>query len=302
MKRTEILRRLEERLARGEISEKTYVEIKARYDAEPEEPEPVERTAEASLEETVSRIKEDAVRAAAEATRAVGEAMRAADFSGIGVHLSEEAIRIAGSGVVTGQPVRTREFKAAGSARVQGDLEADVAKVAGSCAFEGNVRADEFRSSGSSRIAGSLKADTVESSGSLQCEKDCQADEVVASGSLRVGGMLKADEVHASGAIQIGGGLEAEEVHLELGGSSSIPTIRAEEIHVRSTGGFLRSRGDLTADRIEGEEIWLEGTTASFVKGEEVRIGPHCHIDVVEAEDLVVHESSEVKERRVPPR
>src|SRR2546428_852375 len=39
MKRKDILRKLEERLARGEINEKTYLEIKARYDSEPEEPE-----------------------------------------------------------------------------------------------------------------------------------------------------------------------------------------------------------------------------------------------------------------------
>src|SRR5439155_2767317 len=39
MKRKDILRKLEERLARGEINEKTYLEIKVRYDSEPEEPE-----------------------------------------------------------------------------------------------------------------------------------------------------------------------------------------------------------------------------------------------------------------------
>ncbi len=54
----------------------------------------------------------------------------------------------------------------------------------------------------------------------------------------------------------------------------------------------------MTADRIEGEEIELEATTAALVKGDEVRIGPHCHIDVVEAKELVVHSSSEVRERR----
>ena len=70
---------------------------------------------------------------------------------------------------------------------------------------------------------------------------------------------------------------------------------------MRSTGGFLRSRGDLTADRIEGTEVNLEGTTAEFVKGEEVRIGPHCKIGVVEAQELVVYESSEVRERRTGP-
>ncbi len=39
MRRKDILRKLEERLARGEINEKTYLEIKARYESEPEEPE-----------------------------------------------------------------------------------------------------------------------------------------------------------------------------------------------------------------------------------------------------------------------
>src|SRR2546428_6791182 len=44
MKRKDILRKLEERLARGEINEKTYLEIEARYDSEPEEPEPSQPT------------------------------------------------------------------------------------------------------------------------------------------------------------------------------------------------------------------------------------------------------------------
>src|SRR3970040_461710 len=38
MHKDELLRRLEERLARGEIGEKTYLDIKARYDAMPDLP------------------------------------------------------------------------------------------------------------------------------------------------------------------------------------------------------------------------------------------------------------------------
>jgi hypothetical protein len=79
-----------------------------------------------------------------------------------------------------------------------------------------------------------------------------------------------------------------------------VKSIEAGDISVRTTGGFLRTRGDLTAERIKGQDIDLEGTTAGYVEGADVRIGPHCRIDVVVARDLVVHESSEVKERRVP--
>src|SRR2546425_1238085 len=116
--------------------------------------------------------------------------------------------------------------------------------------------------------------------------------------SLSVKGSVKAEEFRLSGSVRIDGGLKAEEVEIDLQGTSKIPTIEAEEIRVKATGGFFRVRGELTADRIEGEEIELEATTAALVKGDEVRIGPHCHIDVVEARELVVHSSSEVRERR----
>ena len=300
MKRADILSRLEERLARGEISEKTYLDIKARYEAEPDEGEAATGPAiDASIGDAVSRVAEEATRVAQEAVRAAGDAMRAVDFSGMGVRLSEDAIKIAGSGVVSGQPVRTREFKAAGSAKVQGDLEAEVAKVAGSCTFDGNVRVEEFRSSGSVRIAGDLRAEHVEASGSFQVDGSVDAEDVVTSGSLRVAGHLKAETFHASGTARIDGELTAEEVLIEMSGSSVLQNVKAEQVQVRSTGGFIRSRGDLTAERIEAEEIRLEGTAASFVKGDSVHIGPHCRIGVVEARELVVHESSEVKERHV---
>lgn len=294
MKRKDILRRLEERLARGEVSEKTYLEIKARYDAEPEEV--VEGSPEASLEEAITQITEGAVRAA---SSAVDETFRAVDFSGIGVRLSDEAIKIAGSGVVSGKPVRTRMFKSAGSARVQGDLEAEETKIAGSCVVEGDIRTEEFKSSGSTRVAGSLRAGELEASGSLHVGKDIEAKDLRTSGRLEAGGNVKAKDFRASGSVRIPGELAADDVDIELGGSSVISTIRAKDVSVRATGGFWRGRGDLTAKHIEGDDIALEATTADFVKGQDVRIGPHCRIGVVEAHGLVVHESSDVKERRM---
>src|SRR5436309_2158357 len=177
MKRKDILRKLEERLARGEINEKTYLEIKARYESEPEEPEESEEAASPNVDlgsaigGAVAQATADATRMANDAVRAVGDAMRAVDFSGGTTKLSDETIRIVGSGVVSGNPVK-------------------------------------------------------------------------------------------------------------------------------ATGGFFRVRGELAVDRIEAEDIELEATTAAFVKGESVVIGPHCKIDIVEAKRLSVHQSSEVRERR----
>src|SRR5438046_6378372 len=110
--------------------------------------------------------------------------MRAVDCTVVTTKLSDETSKIVGSGVVSGKPVRTHEFKSAGSARVQGSLIAEVARVAGACSFEGDVQVEEFRSAGSVRIAGNLNAETIESSGSLQVEGSIKAEEVSLSGSL----------------------------------------------------------------------------------------------------------------------
>src|SRR2546422_1062296 len=217
MKRKDILRKLEERLARGEINEKTYLEIKARYDSEPEEPEESEPSQPAmpDLGEAIGAV----------VAQATAEAGRHAEHAG--------------------------------------------------------------------HVIG-------ETSGALQVDGSIEAEEISSSGSLTVKGRVDGEEFRSSGSVRIDGGLKAEEVAIDLGGTSKISTIEAEEIRVKATGGFFRIRGELTADRIEGEEIELEATTAAFVKGEEVRIGPHCHIDVVEGKELVVHSSSEVRERRTP--
>lgn len=315
MKRRDILRKLEERLARGEINEKTYIEIKARYDAEPEEPEEIEESMPpppvppipplppladlgSHISEAVNQATAEASRAASEAARAVGDAMRSMDFSAGSTRLSDEAIKIVGSGVVTGNPVKTVEFKSAGSAKVQGSLIAEVARIAGACNFEGDVEVEEFRSAGSVRIAGGLKGENVEASGALQVDGSIHAEDLSSSGSLQVKGSVAAENFHSSGSVRIDDGLKAENVSIDLGGRSEIRTIQGESIHVKATGGFFRVRGDLTADRIEGENVDLEATTAAFVKGENVTIGPHCKIDVVEAHHLSVHQSSEVRERR----
>ena len=98
MRRKDILRKLEERLARGEINEKTYLEIKARYESEPDEPEDMgEPTAPsmdlgATIGNAVAQATAEASRVAGEAARVVGETMRAVDFSGVGTKLTDESM------------------------------------------------------------------------------------------------------------------------------------------------------------------------------------------------------------------
>ena len=319
MKRSEILRRLEERLARGEISEKTYVEIKARYEAEPEEPEPqdadrggeghaghgghpedlgllIERTIRESVEPMLRSLP-DVERRIRESVEPAISGMRFGDF-GEGVQSRNGNVKIVGSGAVSGNPVRAHEFKSAGSGRVTGDLEADVARAAGSCVFEGSVKAREFHTAGSARVHGNLRGQEVHSSGALSVGGDLEGQEVHVRGSMSVGGRTTAEEFKLSGGGKFGGPLEAREVDIELGGDVSVPAIHGTEVNVRRPAGFFRGRCELRADRIAAHEVNLECTVANFVIGEEVVIGPHCRIGTVESRELTVHESSEVKERK----
>ena len=303
MKRSEVLKRLEERLARGEISEKTYLDIKTRYETEPEEPETAQESVplgpglQSSIQQAVARAQQDAARAAQDAMRIAGEAMRSAEFSGFGAKVTDDSIRIMGSGTVSGNPVKTREFRAAGGASVRGDLECESVRVSGSCDFDGDVRCGEFHSSGSSRISGSLHAADVRVSGALEIVKDMEAADVSTTGSFHVSGDAHAQDFHSSGAIVVDGTLKADDISIELGGNSHVRAIEGSDISVRAMGGFRR--GELTAESIKGGDIDLVWTTAGLVEGQDVRIGPHCHVDVVVAGELMVHESSEVKERRV---
>src|SRR5256885_2219408 len=211
MKRKDILRKLEERLARGEINEKTYLEIKGRYESEPEEPEELGEAdlPNADLGTTIGNVvaqaTAEASRAAGDAVRAVGEAMRAMDCAGVGTKLSDETIKIVGSGVVSGNTVRTVEFVAAGGAKVQGSLEAEVARISGSCVFEGDVHVEEFHCSGSARIAGKLTAEDVESSGSLQVEGDIEVEDILVGGGLQVKGSGAVEGFHSTGWVRIVG-------------------------------------------------------------------------------------------------
>ncbi len=319
MKREELLRRLEERLARGEISEKTYLDIKARYDTIPEEPSPppppsgprhgpgrdleatIEQTIESAMQQ-VGRVLEGTVGPEFEARMEdMGKRLEVA-FSKIGprVEAGGRTVIIRGSGVVSGNTT-VDEFRCSGSGRVSGDLHAGEVHISGACKIDGACEAKEFHTSGSANVAGDLRADEINVSGSLAVGGDIRgggspglgANEVNVAGGLTVGGRVETQEFTSRGRFEIGGGLEAQEVSVRLAGTSRVPSIKGQEIDVRRG----QRNGELEAETIEGDEVYLEATRAHLVKGREVRIGPFCTIDRAEAGELEIHEMSTVKEQ-----
>jgi cytoskeletal protein CcmA (bactofilin family) len=196
--------------------------------------------------------------------------------------------------------------KISGTGKVHGDIDCNDMAIYGTATMEGNVKAKAVHISGKARITGSLKTEHVKIHGSARMGGDVQCKQFDCHGSANVGGNLSADEVHIHGEAAIKGGCDAEQFkargEFSIGGLLNAGTIQikpfghcqakeigGERIEVKLQGiTFLKKllfHFGLTAESIEGDEIYLEYTSAKAVRGNRVTIGPGCDIEVVEYQD-----------------
>jgi cytoskeletal protein CcmA (bactofilin family) len=183
---------------------------------------------------------------------------------------------INGSGDVRGR-VETMKLRINGSGHVAGDLKAQEFKVNGSADLDGSVSSDNINISGSADIRNSLDTRQAKIDGSLKIGGDCNAENFTSNGIFEIGGLLNADDVdvhlywHRSRAREIGGG----RITVKLGNSTGFSVLRA----IFTLG--MHNPG-LETDSIEGDEVYLENTTAKVVRGNNVTIGQGCDIALVE--------------------
>ena len=117
--------------------------------------------------------------------------------------------------------------------------------------------------------------------------------EIKILGFMKAGGDCSAETFSAEGAFTIGGLLTADTVDIKLYGPCSAREIGGEKITVRSPQGFQSitqiftfwADKKLTAESIEGDDVYLEATNAKVVRGRNVTIGLDCKVDVVEYSD-----------------
>lgn len=220
-------------------------------------------------------------------------------------------VHISGSAQITGD-IECADFHADGSCHVSGSMKARTGRISGSAHVVGSAEfADGLSVSGTGHMDGCVGGGRLSVSGSLHIGGDIQVNEAAVSGSMHVGGSLAAktarisgeltvggdcgaDTFRAEGGLRIDGLLNADTVELrlhpfhnrirEIGGGS----IRVEQGH-RALGvllhAFVGSDFILTADTIEGDEVWLEHTKAAVVRGKRVTIGPGCEIGRVEYDE-----------------
>jgi cytoskeletal protein CcmA (bactofilin family) len=218
-------------------------------------------------------------------------------------------VTISGSGKINGD-LECVEFKTSGSSKIAGNIKAETIKISGSARIEGNVEAREMKVSGSSHVSGQVKCQSIRISGSTHVEGGLYGEEVSVSGSVNIGKNCEAESFKASGNFRIQGLLNAGEVNINLGGKSSVKEIGGEHIEVRISivdnfffkkviDKMFNSRGELTTELIEGDEIYLENTNAKIVRGNNVTIGEGCTIGLIEySGEINVSSTSIVKEQK----
>ncbi|AJA49662.1 hypothetical protein CPAST_c36060 [Clostridium pasteurianum DSM 525 = ATCC 6013] len=201
-------------------------------------------------------------------------------------------LKCSGSADIEGN-VAAKNIKFSGSAKIRGNIKAETMDVSGSVKVNGNMDTDEIKVSGGSQIIGDVKTKKIKISGTSSIDGNLHGEEIDISGSINIKKDCESEIFKASGSMNIEGLLNAGEINIALHGRCRAKEIGGENISVRLSAfgdsivaKFLKSmfsyRRELITEAIEGDNIYLEGTTAKIVRGNNVAIGKGCYIEIVE--------------------
>jgi len=213
-----------------------------------------------------------------------------------------------GSSKVVGN-VKTKEFKVSGSSNIEGDITFENMQISGGSHINGNLYGGDIRVSGSTKIGGSANVNNIKISGSTNIGGSLKGEQIDISGFIDIKGDCEAEKYISKGGFQISGLLNAGEVDIAIGGSCRVKEIGGERINVKLHPArsiinsiiniFFTNYGKLTCEVIEGDTIYLEGTQAKIVRGNNINIGQDCEIDLVEyTGELKIEGNPTIKDKK----
>lgn len=231
----------------------------------------------------------------------------------------EDERRIDVSGPSHFDAVDADVFDASGATTVDGDLRVDRSDVSGATSIGGDIVGEQLEGSGSLDVSGDVAVERVDVSGATDIEGDVTAVELESSGSLDIAGRVGAERLDVSGAlsasavdaghmassgatrvetvvaetVEASGVVDAESVEagdfeLVLNDESTIETLQAETVTVRTTSDrdgllgvaleVLSDDGQLTATTITAETATLEQVRVDELRVDEATLGPGVHV------------------------
>lgn len=174
-----------------------------------------------------------------------------------------------------------------GVGSIQGDVKCIDFKCSGLARINGNLKAESVTTDGMGRVNGDVECDKLCVGGKLDISKDLRADYVELNGMVKVDGNLDAENFVSCGSFSIGGLLNAETIDIGMQWMCQAKEIGGKDINVhmdraKAKIGILGKPVRLTSDCIEGDNICLEYTYAKVVRGNNIKIGPGCRIELAE--------------------
>lgn len=212
-----------------------------------------------------------------------------------------EKVVIRGEGTIT-TDVDCSSIKVYGTCEAMANVKTESMKIYGETEVNGNLDAIELTVMGTTSINGKARVKNLKVRGMLDAGDRLNGENVDIKGNISVNGDVEYDTFRSTGSFEINGLLNAETIHVALRHSySSVGEIGGGKISIkrkRSFLPFLKDNGTLKANVIEGDEIYLENTEATVVRGNHIKIGPGCTIGVVEyTHQFIQDHNSTVKEK-----
>jgi len=185
--------------------------------------------------------------------------------------------------------VQCETFRLNGVSRMNGGVDTDRMTINGVMSGKAGIIAKSVSIDGKVNVRGSLVSEEIDLHGLLKLEGDCEAERFVVRGGFGIDGLLNAGTIE----VDMHGRCRAREI-----GGSDIRITRSSRRASRLLRRlFSAFEPQLHAGVIEGDEVHLEATQASVVRGRRVYIGPGCEVGRVEYElELLVDEAAQVKE------
>lgn len=203
-------------------------------------------------------------------------------------------VKVNGEAQFTGD-IDCLAFRCNGTSKVYGLLKSTSCSINGTLDIDGNLDTGTARINGKMEIDGNIKAREIKSFGETNVSGGIAGEEVGLEGFFSVKGNIEAEELHIKGKFRIGGLVNAGSVNLALHSRCEVQEIGGERIRIdRAEGNVLKKlfgsfflpsdfyEGTLAAETIEGDQIYVEHTTAQVIRGGIVIVGPGCHIGKIE--------------------
>ncbi|MEH7413752.1 cytoplasmic protein [Neobacillus drentensis] len=213
-----------------------------------------------------------------------------------------DKISIRGEGTILND-VECSAFHVYGTSDARDNVKTGSVKIMGEAEVKGDMASNDTLVMGTMLVGRNASLKKMKVFGLLEVGEKLSGDEATIKGSISVKGDVEYETFDSSGGFDIKGLLTAEKVKIALRfGQSTAEEIGGGKILVKrkknSLLPFGREEGTLTAKVIEGDDIYLENTTAEVVRGNTVKIGPGCQIGLVEyTTELKSDSSSAIKSK-----